>query len=329
MARQAGGSSPRVTEARIMISLLRMTRWWTVAVVLSVITPRTALGFTHIVRKGETLAAIAERFYGKIQHEKLLVAANSLDAQGGSPILPGMRLEVPALGHYLVQRGDSWAGLADRWLGAAHRADVLSRANGSTPWLPTEEGAEIAIPYNLTVIVSESDTVVNLAYKYLGNTDQAWTLTQYNQLKRPEIRRGDIVLVPLTDLALTEEGRQAARAAALRTRSETVGEKRAEQQSIKLELPALLADIRQGRFVDAVRRGNKFLASGSLTRSQLGVVHRQLLEAYVALDASGLAASACESWRKIDQQSSLDPVLVSPKILAACNRAVDTRPGKH
>jgi hypothetical protein len=293
---------------------------------LTITVPRAALGFTHVVRKGETLAAIAERFYGKIQHEKLLVAANSLDAQGGSPIVAGMRLEIPALGHYTVSRGDTWPTLADRLLGAPYRADVLAKANGSTPWLPTEEGAQIVIPYNLTVIVSEADTIVNLAYKYLGNTDHAWTLTHYNQLKKTEIRRGDVLLVPLTELALTDEGKRAAAAAASSTGGEAKGRTRAEQQRVEVELPALLADIRQGRYVEAVRRGNRFLASGSLTKRQLSVVHRQLLEAYAALEAPGLAASACSSWRKLDPEAKLDPVMISPKILAACRRAVAPAP---
>ena len=62
-----------------------------------------AQAFTHIVADKDTLASIAERYYGRIQFEKLLVAANDLDARGGSPIVRGMRLEVPALGHRVVR----------------------------------------------------------------------------------------------------------------------------------------------------------------------------------------------------------------------------------
>ena len=182
-----------------------------------------------------------------------------------------------------------------------------------------EAGGLASLP--LTVIVSESDTIVNLAYKYLGNTDQAWTLTHYNQLKKPKLHRGEILLVPLTKLALTDEGKRAAAAAASSTRSETEGRARTEQQRVQLELPALLADIRQGRYVEAVRRGNRFLASGALTKNQLSVVHRQLLEAYAALHASGLAAGACASWRKLDPRAALEPVMTSPKVIAACRRA--------
>src|SRR6266508_743002 len=95
------------------------------------VSARDACAFTHIVRAGDTLASIAERFYGKIQHEKLLVMANALDAHGGSPIVPGMRLEVPALTLYRVRPGDTWAKLATELLGGPNRADVLATANGT------------------------------------------------------------------------------------------------------------------------------------------------------------------------------------------------------
>src|SRR5690606_23661835 len=110
-----------------------------------------AAAFTHVVQKGDTLAGIAERYYGRIQYEQLLVAANLLDSQGGSPIRPGMRLEIPALGHRRVHKTDTWASLAQELLGQASRSDVLAIANGTNPWLPPPNGAEIVVPYNLTL----------------------------------------------------------------------------------------------------------------------------------------------------------------------------------
>ena len=68
---------------------------------------RDAEAFPHVVQPGETLAAIAERTYGKVEMERLLVAANALDAGGGISIVPGMRLEVPAVGHHRVLAGET------------------------------------------------------------------------------------------------------------------------------------------------------------------------------------------------------------------------------
>src|ERR1044072_1651734 len=88
--------------------------------------PSSADAFTHRVGPGDTLASIAEKYYGKIQYERPLVAANFLDARGGTPIMRGMVLEAAALEHRKIPRGDTWETLAPELLGAPSRADVLS-----------------------------------------------------------------------------------------------------------------------------------------------------------------------------------------------------------
>jgi hypothetical protein len=124
--------------------------------------------FPHVVKKGETLAQIAERTYGRVEMEQLLVAANGLDAGGGIPIVAGMRLEVPALGHRRVSAGETWAALALELLGDDKRSDVLALANGSMPWLTPADGQEIVVPYNLRVVAGGSDSLLTIAYRYLG-----------------------------------------------------------------------------------------------------------------------------------------------------------------
>lgn len=286
-----------------------------------------ASAFPHVVQKGETLAQIAERAYGLVEMEKVLVAANGLDAGGGIAIAPGMRLEVPALGHRRVGPGDSWGSLAFELLGGEERSDVLSMANDSSPWLTPHEGAEIVVPYNLRVTVGQADTIVTVAQRFLGHKDRAWTLARYNHLEDSNgVRRGDVLLVPLAQLPLTEEGRAEAARAESFEKSEGGGAAREAQRRAEAELPALLADVRAGRYVDAVVRGAKALGYGELARPQLASIHRQLLEAYVALDAPGLAFASCRAWRELDPGASLDPVYLSPKIMAACESAARGSP---
>jgi phage tail protein X len=280
-----------------------------------------AAAFTHVVTEKDTLASIAERYYGRIQFEKLLVAANDLDARGGSPIVRGMRLEVPALGHRIVRQGETWDSLAAELLGSPKRSDVLSMANDSSPWLTPEEGLEIVVPFNLRVLPDQGDTLVTIAYRFYGDMNRAWVLDHYNQLNGRKLQPGDAVLVPLTELPLTDAGKQAARASAGAACSQALGETRAVQKKVTQELPALLSDVRSGRYVDAVARGTRFLTSADLSEPQVALVHRQLLEAYVALDAPGLAAAACAEWLKRSPGARLSPVELSPKIMAACGRA--------
>ena len=281
----------------------------------------SARAFTYIVAPGDTLAAIAERYYGRIQQERLLVAANFLDARRGTPIVPGMRLEVPALGHHRIVRGETWETLAAELLGSPSRADVLSMTNGSSPWLAPEDGSEIAVPYNLRVVVGEKEDITAIAYRHLGEMSKAWMLDHYNGLGGKKPLEGDVLLVPLADLELSEAGQKAAAAAAGADCSEAGGAVRRSQQHIAQEIPALVADVRAGRYTEAVTRGTRFVASGALTEPQRALVEQKLTEAYVALDAPGLATAACGEWRKRDRAAHLDPVVVSPKIIAACERA--------
>lgn len=288
--------------------------------VLSLSWAAEASAFTHIVQKTETLAQIAERSYGRIQYEKILVAANALDAQGGSPIVPGQRLEIPALGHYRVTAGETWQVLAKQMLGDSERATVFAQANDTMPWIAPADGAEIVVPYNLRYIATQQDTIVTIAQKFTGEKEKAWVLDQYNNLKGQPLRRGDVILVPLTSLPLTDAGKAEATAADTATRTQAAGATREAQRKVDTEIPLLLSDVRGGRYVDAITRGSKMLVRGDLTKPQLALIHRQLTEAYVALDAPGLAAASCAAWRENDPKYKLDAITTSPKVLVVCSK---------
>ncbi len=289
-----------------------------------------ASAFVHVVGPGETLAQIAQRAYGDAQLESVLVGANALDVQGGSAIVAGMRIEIPAPGHRRVVDRESWAEIALTFLGDAKRADVLARANHAVSWIPPVGGQEIVIPAVLAHIAAEGESTATLARRYLNDMNRSWELDAYNFRKPNALRRGEVMLIPLVDLTLTEQGKAEARRAGERAVSEGGGVAHDSQRRADLELPQLLAHVRGGRYVDALALGNRLLGSGDLTRTQLAMVHRALLEAYVALEASGAAAGACAAWRLNDGVSAvdkanpqpagsrLDPRLTSPKIRAAC-----------
>jgi hypothetical protein len=68
------------------------------------------------------------------------------------------------------------------------------------------------------------------------------------------------------------------------------------------------------------------LGYGDLARPDLASIHRALTEAYVALDAQGLAETACAAWREADPDAALDPIEMSPKILRVCVNAASSHP---
>jgi LysM domain-containing protein len=273
--------------------------------------------FPLSVQPGDTLAGIAQRIYGRVEYESLLVSANGLDAHGGIPITPGMRLEVPALSHRRVAPGDTWPSLATVLLGGPARATVLAFSNDSRPWSLPIENAEILIPYNLRFVAEGGENLSDVGERFLGRKNRGWVLAGYNGLVDIVLEAGQVVLIPLTDLKLTEAGRQAARQS-LESWGEVSGERRAEQVAAARELPVLLADVRGGRYADVVARGVTLLTGSALTTPQRASVHRQLLEAYAALGATGRAAEACRQWRQAAPRSRLDPSELSPKLLAAC-----------
>jgi LysM repeat protein len=287
---------------------------------LTVLSAPTASAFPHVVRPGETLAQIAGRLYGDAKRESLLAGANALDVGGGSAIVPGMRLEIPAPSHHKVVAGETWASLALAWLGGAPRADVLARANHAVPWVSPEAGLQIEVPPVVAHIVSEGDTSTTLAARYWGDGNRGWELNAFNGRAEVTMHRGEIILVPLTELVLTEAGLAEARASLVLACSEVDVGGLLTQRRADSELPAVVADVREGRYVETVARANRVLGSGQLTRPQLALLYRALLEAYIALDAPLEAKEACVSLRANARDLKLDPTTTSPKIRAACGK---------
>ncbi len=272
--------------------------------------------FPYVAKRGDTLATLSLRFYGRVDREKILVTANGVE--GAVALMPGMRLEIPTVSYHRVSQGETWETLADHYLGDAKRAEALALANETMPWLPVETGREVVVPYVLRVIAGPGDSTPSLAYSFLGHRDDAYVVDRFNSLKGRALKSGDVLLLPVTDLALTDEGADAAREGLALHAGEAAGDARDAQVRADAELPFLTREVREGRWIAAISRGSQLVGAGPLSDPQAGRVHRLLLEAYVALDEHDLARSACEEWRRADPESPLDPIELSPKILRAC-----------
>ena len=139
--------------------------------------------------------------------------------QGGTVIAAGMRLEVPAPGHHTVMQGESWADLALSWLGTNDmaRTELLAHANKGVPWVPPVEGQEIEIPAVMTYLAGDGrDGQLASPQRFWGDPNRGWELNTYNRREGVTVHRGEVVLVPMPGLRLTEAGRAEARAAAER-----------------------------------------------------------------------------------------------------------------
>ncbi len=280
--------------------------------------PATADAFPHVVSADETLAKIAQRYYGRIQLERVLAVANGMDGGKGYRPTPGMIVQVPAITYHQATSGETWKSLALRFLGSKQRHIVLAQLNGAKPWIEPELGQVVRIPYNLPWLATGEESLATLAYRFLGSTKHAYRLVQYNDLGEDGPRKGQVLLIPLSDLPLTSEGRQAALAAAERLSEESQGARYERQQSSELALRKLRDDVRGGRYVSAVQSGTRLLSVGELPRPQEADVQRQLLEAFVALGVPAKAREACQAHINLAETPDLDPLMTSPKVLQAC-----------
>jgi hypothetical protein len=305
-----------------MTTTMRATRVAALTLLALGLTDRPAAAFSHLVTKGDSLALIAEKEYGDAKDEEILAFANALDSQGGSAIVPGMRLEVPAPSYHRADGHETWPELARVYLGDERRADLLASVNDAVAWIAPSEGDQIVIPAVVTHLASEGESLVAFARKYWGDPNRAWQLAHYNGRAGDALvlARGDVILVPLLDLTLTEKGK--AEAAHAETAARAEGDDRGHQSQKKIagELPQLAADVEAGRYLEAVARGNRLLGEAGITPKQSAAIHRALLECYVALDSPALATAACSAFRASADASDsiLEAKTVSPKIRAAC-----------
>lgn len=267
----------------------------------------------HIVRPGETLASIAGLYYGDPRRESVLVAENGLTSEGGSAIEIGLRLVIPTVAYHHVHEAETWAELATTFYGDARRSFVLIEANGAKTGAHPDAGAELIIPYPLRHVASQGDTLRKLAKTYYNSTAGMNTIRRFNPDAKSRIVRGAILLVPLSNLVLTEQGKKLVEVGA--EAPTNGGDIRGKQTAIDARLPALREHVRRGRYADAVAMANLLIGGGDLTGSQIVTVHRELGTALCALGRDDLAEQAFRVLLAQQRDAELDTVRTSPKVL--------------
>ncbi|MBK6692780.1 MAG: LysM peptidoglycan-binding domain-containing protein [Myxococcales bacterium] len=290
----------------------------TAAWVAASVNATPAAAFPRVVQAGDSLASIATRAYGDAKAEGVVAAANGLDAEGGVAPVPGMRLEIPAPTYHRVGAGETWPAIAKVALGAETRSDVLARANGTVPWIAPERGTEVVIPYVLAVVATDADRLDTLAKRFWGDANRAWELAAYNGRKDEPVKRGDVLLVPLPSLVLSERGKADYKESLREAAASGDGTVLEAQRRLDLEAAEMQPLLRSGRYVEVVERANRAIGSGLLVDKKEAAFQRALVVAYVALAAPDAAARACARWRGLDKDARLDAARTSPKVRAAC-----------
>jgi LysM repeat protein len=279
--------------------------------------------YVHVVREGETLASIAQAYYGDPRREAVLVAENGLEAEGGAAIVVGVRLVIPHVAYHRVVAGETWASIAEQYYGVATRSFAIAEANPSVEGSQPPEGAELLIPYPLRHVCDQRDTVNHLAQEYYGDLAAARTLRRFNNMRASaRVTRGQVILVPLADLVLSAEGQHAVDVATAPVAPVGAGgEVRELQERIAAELPALQDEVRHGQYTEALAHGSRLLGAGELTGNQVVTIQRALAVCYVALGRDDLAIGAFREALARQPDLELDSRRTSPTVLAAFDAA--------
>lgn len=273
---------------------------------------------THVYQRGETLASIAQRYYGNPSLEPVIVAANYLYVQAAPALAQGVHLTIPSVTYERVAAGDTWERLAMRHLGLRSRAGYLAQVNRGQFNLSPSPGTVIRVPYLLRWVITDDEPLFELARRFYGDRAQVTFILAFNGLSSQRVTRGQVLLLPLPDVVLRDPAQGGA--------DPGVVAAHAEQRGAERELPTLRQLVDRGLYVEAVGLGARLAAVRDLATAQRVAVHRLLAEAYVALDRRDLAADALRVVVATDPSYRLDAETTSPKVMEAWIAARGTAP---
>jgi S-formylglutathione hydrolase FrmB/phage tail protein X len=122
---------------------------------------------THTVVAGETLWALALRFYGDAELNRLIATANGI--ADPDVIDVGQRLIFPDFTRYTVAAGDTLSALASRFYGDAELNRLIATANGIADPNVIDAGQRLIIPDITRYTAVAGDTPSALAARFYGD----------------------------------------------------------------------------------------------------------------------------------------------------------------
>ncbi|MDP3275445.1 MAG: LysM peptidoglycan-binding domain-containing protein [Deltaproteobacteria bacterium] len=264
----------------------------------------------HPVRSGDTLAAIAQRYYGDPSREVILVAANVLHLQSSVGILPGTSLVVPSVSYYRTRERDTWERIAQREFGTAARGAYLAEVNRGQLHVAPSPGAVVRVPYLLRYVVAEDgEALFEIARRFYGDRAQARFVTEFNRLTSMRLTRGQVVLLPMPDLLLREEPTCEG--------GPSLAQRAQSQREVQTRMATLASMTEHGQSIEALALGARLLGGAELSARQRAQLHRTMAHAYCALDRVDLAAESLRAAIEAQPDLALDEQRDPPRMLDA------------
>ena len=148
---------------------------------------------THTVVAGETLSALALRFYGDAELYRLIATASGI--ADPDVIDVGQRLIMPDFTRYTVVAGDTLSALASRFYGDAELDWLIASASGIAESSVVNVGQRLIIPDITKYTVVAGDTLSALAVRFYGDAAFYPLIATVNGIADPAVINVGHVLV--------------------------------------------------------------------------------------------------------------------------------------
>lgn len=148
----------------------------------------------HTVVPGETLSALALRFYGDAERYRLIAASSGIPDP--NVIQVGQRLVFPDYTRYTAVAGDTLTGLASRFYGQADLSRLIATASGLAPDTGLDPGQQLIVPELRKYSVAPGDTLSALASRFYGDASFYPPIAGVNGISDPgAIKPGQTLVI--------------------------------------------------------------------------------------------------------------------------------------
>ncbi len=260
----------------------------------------------HALRPGETVAEVANAYYGDRDKAIILLRYNRLPDP--KKILPGTKIAIPQTIRYIVKEGDTLAKLAHRFLGDQRRHQVLASINHLDSPQALTIGSTLKIPFDIPHIVKRGESLAMIAHRYYGDPNQFKLIASYNFMTEARaIKPGVEILIPIVDLVVRAKPSPPGQSPKVLLLSEE-----------QLGFPWLEKGIHlyfAGEYGAAVQNLTEALKRGLKRKDDMCKTYRFLAYCHITLGEKDLGKKAFKKALAIRPSLKLDPTYTSPKIM--------------
>jgi len=284
----------------------------TIVLLISVFVAPSHGAGTHTIQRGETLAKIAQTYYGDPRKALVLMAFNHI--KDSRTLVPGQAIVLPEIRFHRVQPGDTLALIAKKYLNDATKHRGLAHLNHVKDPRSLPQGMMMTIPVEIGYTLKKGDSLSSVAQEYYGDMHAYTLIALYNNIPDPTtLEPGTHLTLPIPDLRILRERKE--------NQSSTQPPSEIPPSRGMPYLDSGVEGYFRGEYLEAVADIQQAISVGLEKREELSKAFRFLAYAYVALDKPERAKDSFRQALEVDPTLELDPVYVSPKIMEVFREA--------